>query len=123
MVEKGTLRYAVGFVRLILIYSLLDSISGPLWMTVQATGRIKKYQIAISFIILSNLLISYLFLKQGYNPYIVLWIRIFFKHHFFNLPHYLSKKNNFLSCNEICPKSYIKYSSSSINLYCIAYYN
>jgi O-antigen/teichoic acid export membrane protein len=69
--------YAVGFVRLILIYSLLDSISGPLWMTVQATGRIKKYQIAISFIILSNLLISYLFLKQGYNPYIVLWIRIF----------------------------------------------
>jgi len=50
--------------------------SGPLWMTVQATGRIKRYQVFISFLILANLWISYIFLKLGYRPNIVLWIRL-----------------------------------------------
>lgn len=80
---KNVPEYAVGLVRLILIYSLLETISGPLWMTVQATGKIRKYQIIISFIILSNLWASYLFLKLGYSPYFVLWIRIFIN--FFSL--------------------------------------
>lgn len=69
-------QYAVSFVRLILIFSLIESVSGPLWMTVQATGKIKKYQIIISIIILSNLLISYIFLKTGHTPNIVLLVRI-----------------------------------------------
>lgn len=68
--------YAVDFCRLIIVYSLLESISGPLWVTIQATGKIKKYQIIISIIILSNLWLSYLFLKLGYDPTIILWIRI-----------------------------------------------
>jgi O-antigen/teichoic acid export membrane protein len=73
---KNVPEHAVDFVRLILVYSLLESMSGPLWMTVQATGRIKSYQVFISFLILSNLWISYIFLKLGYNPNVVLWIRI-----------------------------------------------
>jgi O-antigen/teichoic acid export membrane protein len=68
--------YAVGFVRLILVYSLFESISGPLWMTVQATGKIMKYQIIISIIIISNLWISYILLKNGFSPYVVLMVRI-----------------------------------------------
>ncbi len=68
--------YAIGLVRLILIYSLLETISGPLWMTIQATGKIRNYQIIISAIIISNLWITYLFLKWGYSPYSVLWIRV-----------------------------------------------
>ena len=73
---KNVPEYAVDFVRLIIIYSLLESISGPLWMTVQATGRIKKYQVLISLLIISNLWISYIFLRLGHNPNVVLLIRL-----------------------------------------------
>lgn len=68
--------YTVAFVKYIVVYSLFESISGPLWMAVQATGKINKYQIIISFLIISNLWISLLFLKLGYSPVVVLWIRI-----------------------------------------------
>ena len=37
--------FSIGFVKLILIYSLFESINGPLWLAVQATGKIKRYQI------------------------------------------------------------------------------
>jgi O-antigen/teichoic acid export membrane protein len=68
--------YTITFVKYIIIYSLFESISGPLWMAVQATGKINKYQIIISFLIVSNLWISLVFLKLGYSPVVVLWIRI-----------------------------------------------
>lgn len=42
--------YAVIFTQLIIIYSLTEAISTPLWMAVQATGNIKRYQIEISLI-------------------------------------------------------------------------
>ena len=66
---------AVSFCRLMLIFSLLDALQGPLWFSVQATGKIKTYQILMSFMILSNLPIAYLCLKQGYHPNSVLAVR------------------------------------------------
>lgn len=67
--------YANVFCRWMLIYSLLDAIQCPLWTSVQATGKIKKYQIVMSFIILANLPLSWIALKLGCAPYIVLSIR------------------------------------------------
>lgn len=43
----------------IVIASLIDSISGPLWVTIFATGRIKSYQICISSLLLLNLPLAY----------------------------------------------------------------
>lgn len=63
------------FCRLMLIYALIESLSGPFWMTVQATGRIKKYQLCISLLIFSNIVLSYFFLKQGFTPETVLIIK------------------------------------------------
>lgn len=67
--------YAVSFCRLMLILALIDSLQGPLWMSVQATGRIRTYQLLISFLILMNLPISYVCLKLGYSPKSVLIVR------------------------------------------------
>jgi O-antigen/teichoic acid export membrane protein len=57
--------YAVYFCRLMILYSLLEAISAPFWMAVQATGIIKKYQIIVSFIILLNLPVSFFILWYG----------------------------------------------------------
>ena len=67
--------YTVSFCRLMLIYALLDALQGPLWYSVQATGKIKTYQILMSLMILSNLPIAYACLKLGYSPSSVLVVR------------------------------------------------
>ena len=67
--------YAAPFCILMTIYVLQESVQAPLFNTVQATGRIKKYQLIISAAILLNIIISYAFLKMGFNPTVVLIIK------------------------------------------------
>lgn len=55
--------HAVSFCRLLIIFSLIDAIQGPLWMSAQATGKIKHYQLLMSCLILLNLPITYVVLK------------------------------------------------------------
>lgn len=73
---KNVPEFSVGFVKLILIYSLLDAINGPLWLAVQATGVIKKYQIIVSFLIFTNLPLSIVAFMLGANPCWILYIKI-----------------------------------------------
>ena len=69
--------HTVSFCRWMIVFSLLDAIQGPLWVSVQATGKIRDYQVLMSIMILANLPLSYLFLKLGYVPEIVLIVRCF----------------------------------------------
>ena len=55
--------YAVEFCRLMLVFSLIDAVQGPLWVSAQATGKIRNYQIIMSTLILLNLPVSYLLLR------------------------------------------------------------
>ena len=55
--------HAVSFCRLLIIFSLIDAIQGPLWMSAQATGKIKHYQLLMSCLILLNLPVTYVVLK------------------------------------------------------------
>lgn len=64
------------FTKLLLIEALCSPINGPFWMTVQASGKIGKFQLIVSFIILLNLPFSYLFLKLGYDVKAILIIKI-----------------------------------------------
>jgi O-antigen/teichoic acid export membrane protein len=73
---KDVPEYTVKFTRLILIFSLIDAISGPLWMSIQATGNIKNYQLIVSGFIFANLPLSYLFLIIGFSAEWVLIIRV-----------------------------------------------
>lgn len=50
-------------IQLILICLLIDSISGPLMTGIQATGKIKMYQLVVGILVFLNLPISYLLLK------------------------------------------------------------
>lgn len=68
--------YTVGFLQLALIISIIDCVVSPITTSLQATGRIKKFQIIISIIMLANLPISWIWLKLDANPYIVMVVSI-----------------------------------------------
>lgn len=67
--------FAAPFCILMTIYVLQESVQTPLFNTVQATGRIKTYQLIISTAIFLNIIISYIFLRMGFNPTVVLTIK------------------------------------------------
>lgn len=52
--------HTVGICNMIIIGALIECLSGPLWVTIFATGNIKIYQIVISSILLLNIPISYI---------------------------------------------------------------
>lgn len=70
---KEVPEYAIEFSQMILVFQLIEVISTPLWMAVQAQGDIKKYQIVISVILLLSLPLSYFVLWIGCPPYWV-WL-------------------------------------------------
>lgn len=53
---------------LIIIGALIECLSGPLWVTIFATGNIRTYQIVISIILLMNIPISYVGGYLGMSP-------------------------------------------------------
>ncbi len=69
-------QYTNNFIQLIIIYALIEVFSAPIWMLVQATGRIRNYQIIISSLIFCNLVLSYIFLKSDYPPVVVYNIKV-----------------------------------------------
>ena len=67
--------YTASFSVVCIIYCMFDALSGPLWVAVQATGNIRRYQITISLLILLNLPLAYLVLEKGFSPVWALSIR------------------------------------------------
>lgn len=61
--------YTVEFVRLILIFSMCESLSYSIITAIYANGNIKKYELIVSGIQLLNFPISYILLKLGVMPY------------------------------------------------------
>lgn len=91
--------YAVEFSQLMIVFLLFDAISGPLWISVQATGKIKHYQLLMAFLILLNLPLTYIVLRLGLSPVyvfvgrvsiniITLLARIIYLRKLINLPIY-----------------------------------
>lgn len=68
--------YSASFCRLIILFLLIEAIAAPLWMSVQATGKIRNYQILIGTLIFLNLPLAYIVLKLGFRPESVLFIRV-----------------------------------------------
>lgn len=60
--------YTADFVKIIMFTLLVDAVNGPLWTSIQATGVIRNYQLAISISTLMTLPISFLLLKFGSSP-------------------------------------------------------
>ena len=68
--------YAAEFSQLMIVFLIFDAISGPLWISVQATGNIKKYQLLMAFLILLNLPLAFCVLSQGLSPVYVFVVRV-----------------------------------------------
>jgi O-antigen/teichoic acid export membrane protein len=68
--------YAATFCRLILLYLLIDAMFAPLWLSIQATGKIRLHQIVTGILIFLNLPIAYILLIIGYPPTSVWIVRI-----------------------------------------------
>lgn len=73
---KTVPEYAVIFVRLTLVVSLIESLSKTLIQAMFATGKIRDYQLMVGSITLLNLPLSLLFLYWGYPPQAVFIIAI-----------------------------------------------
>ncbi|UFH32245.1 lipopolysaccharide biosynthesis protein [Chryseobacterium sp. C-71] len=69
--------YVVSFTQIVIVGSLINSIVGPFWMSANAIGNIRNYQIIISCILLFNLPIAYILLKNDQSPVFVMAIQVF----------------------------------------------
>lgn len=68
--------YTVSFTRLILVFSLSESLAMPLITIMLATGNIRNYQIAVGGCMLLNVPLSYLLLYLGGPPESVYYVYI-----------------------------------------------
>ena len=64
----------VQFVQLTMIFLVFDALSGPLWMAVQATGKIAAYQVQVSLLIGSAFFISWAAFALGAPAWAVMAI-------------------------------------------------
>lgn len=68
--------YTVIFTQLTLICALIATITKPLVTAQNATGNVRNYQIIVGGVLLLNLPLSYIFLKLGFSPEIVIIVAI-----------------------------------------------
>ena len=60
---------------LIIVGLMVSCLSGPLWVSIYATGNIKTYQIVVSSVTLSIIPISYIIGKMGGSPETIFLVR------------------------------------------------
>lgn len=68
--------YLVSLVRVVAIYILIDCLSGPFVTVIYAVGKLKKYQIIISLIMIANLALAYFMVMNALPLYIVVMARV-----------------------------------------------
>lgn len=68
--------YSAAFCELLIWYSYLEVMGMPLVISIMATGRNRNYQLAVSVVIGLNFLFSWLFLKLGFSPEVIFYVKI-----------------------------------------------
>ena len=68
--------HAVLFVQLVLVFAMSESISNPLITAMLATGKIRNYQLIVGGLQLMNLPVSYILLRMGVFPEVVIVVAI-----------------------------------------------
>ncbi|HHG8774828.1 TPA: oligosaccharide flippase family protein [Raoultella planticola] len=92
-----TPEYTVSFIRFILIVALIDSFSSSIIAGIQATGKIKTYQIVVSFFVFISLPISYVLYRHGFSVYTAFIPIISFSILNLNMRLYFLSKNTIFS--------------------------
>lgn len=96
--------YTVLFCRLVMLNAMIDIFNAPLVNAMQATGRIREYQLSVNILALSNLPIAYLFLRNGFLPQITMIISIVISIISFVPRLYLAHKVANISIKQFCSK-------------------
>jgi len=65
--------FSVAFIQLMLVLSLIESLSKTIMTGANATGKIRLYQVIVGCFQIIILPISYVLLRLGYSPNVVLW--------------------------------------------------
>ena len=68
--------YTVVFCRWMLVFVMIDAVSAPLWISVQAIGKIRSYQLLMSALIFLNIPLSWLLLRLGKDAEWVMQVRV-----------------------------------------------
>ena len=74
---KDPATYTSGFMKLTLLLGLMESVVSPITTAIQATGKIKWFQIFISILMLSIIPISWILMEYIKNPYIIFYVMLF----------------------------------------------
>ena len=69
--------YTIQFLELVLIMAMINSMAGPIVVAIQATGKVKVFQIIIATIMILDIPLSCVVLKVGFAPYCVMFVAIF----------------------------------------------
>lgn len=69
--------YAAIFTRLVIITSFTDALSAPLWTAIGATGKVQRYQVLVSLIIILDVPAVYIAFKLGMNATSAFIINLF----------------------------------------------
>lgn len=69
-------KYSAVFCKLLIWYSYLEVIGMPLVIAIMATGRNRNYQLMVSVVIGLNFLFSWLFLRLGFSPEVIFYVKI-----------------------------------------------
>ena len=68
--------HAVLFVQLVLVFAMSESISNPLITAMLAIGKIRNYQLVVGGLQMMNLPVSYILLRMGMFPEVVIVVAI-----------------------------------------------
>lgn len=68
--------YTAIFIRLLMVFCLMDCLVQPLMTGLLAEGNIRVYEIVLLVLNVGNVALSYIALKHGYVPECVYWVSI-----------------------------------------------
>ena len=108
--------FLVDFIKLALVVLLIDCLSGSLMTGIQATGKVKSYQIFVSISVFLNIPISYFLLNCGYEPIVIYWValsmalvslllRLYFIQKLTQFSNYVYFKSVLIPCFLVCISS------------------
>lgn len=106
--------HTVLFVRLVLIFAMSESISGPLITAMLATGNIRNYQIIVGGLQMLNLPTSYILLSLGAIPETVLIVAVLISQWCLMARLYMLKKMIKLKIKDYLKKVYFNIITVSI---------
>lgn len=69
--------YLAGLVKIVAIYILIDSLSGPYVTAIYAVGKLRNYQFVVSAIMMFSLLLTFILYLFGFSVYVAVSARIF----------------------------------------------